>query len=739
MIREARMREKTAAQGPSGDPHPMKVRFEDIQEKIASYHPEADFDLLRRAYVFSAMAHRDQRRLSGEPYLAHPIEVAYILADLKLDVTSVVGGLLHDVLEDTLTTRSVIEDYFGGDVANLVEGLSKISHISFTSQEEKQAENFRKMLMAMVGDIRVILVKLADRLHNMRTLDHLSREKQERIARETLEIYAPLANRLGIGRIKAELEDLSLKYLDPHEYQQIHDTLESQRRLNESYIAEIRSTLEQKIREAGVPAEISGRIKHLYSIYRKLKAQGIDVERVYDYVAFRIITDTVKSCYAALGIIHGHGSWRPVPGRFKDYIAVPKPNLYQSLHTSVITDRGYPFEVQIRTREMHAVAEQGIAAHWKYKEGKAVDRREEQGFQWLRSLLELKEEKDPKEFLQAVKVDLYPEEVYTFTPRGEVRAFPRGASAIDFAYSVHTDIGHHTTGARINGRLVPIKTELKNGDVVEILTSPSQKPSRDWLTFVKTTHARHKIRHWLNVHEREQFMEQGKALLEKELRRHKVSLKSFSADGKLEKALGEAGAETIEEFYVLVGNGKATPLQLLSGLMPREVLHPREEAPARGPRRPPGLGVSRVRVSGSGDVMVTLARCCKPIHGDPIVGFITLGKGVSVHNARCPNALHLLDDPHRRIEVAWEGEGAGLFEVPIVVHTEDRPGMLANLTAVIADERTNIRNVEATTIDEHKGRISMVLDVSDLGHLDRVLERLREVEGVHHVERVVGG
>jgi GTP pyrophosphokinase len=718
----------------------MKVRFEDIQEKIAAYHPEADFDLLRRAYVFSAMAHKGQVRLSGEPYLTHPLQVAYILADLKLDLTSVVAGLLHDVIEDTLATREDIEGYFGAEVGGLVEGLSKLARISFTSEEEKQAENFRKMLLAMVDDIRVILVKLADRLHNMRTLDHLPPDKRERIARETLEIYAPLANRLGMGRIKTELEDLALKHLHPDEHTLITRTLEEKRRINEDYISGIRRALDASMRENGIPVEITGRIKHLYSIYKKMKTQGIDVERVYDYVAFRIITDTVKNCYAALGIIHAHSEWRPVPGRFKDYIAVPKPNLYQSLHTSVITDRGYPFEVQIRTRDMHAVAEQGIAAHWKYKEGRPLDRREERGFQWLRRLLEWQRElKDPKEFLRAVKLDLYPEEVYTFTPRGEVRAFPRGATAIDFAYSVHTEVGHHCSGARINGRLVPIKTELRNGDAVEILTSPAQRPSRDWLAHVRTSHARHKIRHWLNVHERERSLDAGRALVEKESRRHRINLRAAAADGSLDRALRSLGASTLEDFHLLVGNGTLGAHQLVTALQQREEPASGDAAPGRQPRRPAGRAGSRVRVSGAEDVMVSLARCCKPIPGDPIVGFITLGKGVSVHNARCPNAEHLTFDPNRRIEVAWEAEPGGVYEVPVVVHTEDRPGILASLTSVIAEERTNIRNVEAQVTEDARGRISLVLDVPDLTHLERVLQRLRAVEGVHEVERVVGG
>ncbi len=718
----------------------MKIRFEDIQEKVASYHAEADFDVLRRAYVFSAMAHKDQLRSSGEPYLTHPLEVAYILADLRLDLPSVVAGLLHDVIEDTLTTRKTIEEYFGAEVASLVEALSKISRITFTSEEEKQAENFRKMLLAMVDDIRVLLIKLADRLHNMRTLEYLKPEKRHRIAKETLEIYAPLANRLGMGRLKVELEDLSLRHLDPGAYERIHRAVEQQRKVREEYIAELRSTLEAKMRDAGIPAEITGRVKHLYSIYRKMQAQGIEVSRVYDYIAFRLITDSVKSCYAALGIIHGHPTWRPVPGRFKDYIAMPKPNFYQSLHTSLMTDRGYPFEVQIRTHDMHAVAEHGIAAHWKYKEGRKFDPGEEKRFHWIRRLMDWQQEvEDPREFLQAVKLDLYPEEVYTFTPRGEVRAFPRGATAIDFAYSIHTEIGHHCSGVRLNGRLVPIKTELKNGDVVEILTSTSHHPSRDWLNYVKTSHARQKIRHWLNAQEKERHLELGKALVEKEARRCRTNLKSHMADGSLKEALKGLGCESLVDFLVLVGYGKASPQQLITALLPREELPPDKE-PAAEKAAPPreAVGDGRVRVSGADDVMVSLARCCRPILGDPIVGYITLGRGVSVHVAHCANLENLLSDPHRRIDVEWAGPSKQLFPVAILVHTRDRPGMLARLTALIAEAETNIRNAEARSTEDGQGRITFVLDVQDLAHLQEIMGKLRGVDGVRHVERIAG-
>ena len=714
-----------------------KIRFEDITEKVESYQPDADFDLLRRAYIFSAMEHRGQVRMSGEPYLSHPLEVAFILADLKLDATSVAVGLLHDVIEDTLTTREVIEDYFGKEVAGLVDGLSKISRIPFTSEAEKQAENFRKMLLAMVDDIRVILVKLADRLHNMRTLGALSQDKQERIARETLEIYAPLANRLGMGKIKQELEDLALAHLDATGYEQLRSVLEEKRRVSEGVIQETRAILEKKLGDAGVPAEITGRMKHLYSIYKKMKKQNIEVEEVYDYVAFRVITDTVPHCYGALGIIHG--MWRPVPGRFKDFIAMPKPNLYQSLHTSVMSEKGQPFEVQIRTREMHEVAEKGIAAHWKYKESGPFDKQEEMNIQWLQKIVEWhKEVKDPREFLEAVKIDLYPEDVYAFTPKGEVRSFPRGATVVDFAYAIHSELGHHCARARVNGKLVPLKTELHSGDVVEIVRSGNQHPSRDWLNFVKTSHARHKIRHWINSYERRHSVELGRSLVDKEFRRYKVSLKSFKPE-EMQAGLASLKLDTLDDFYAQIGYGKMTPSQLLHALLPHEELRPHEEsALTKAVKRT--LGISQgvqVTVKGLDDVLVYLAKCCKPIRGEEIVGYITRGKGVSVHRTECPNVQRLMFDPERRIEVAWEKDSTAMYEATLLVDSEDQQGVLARITSVIADEKTNIKNVDARVSENDKGLISITMDVRDSAQLERVIARLRKLKDIKRVERVL--
>src|SRR5438477_6779319 len=503
------------------------IRFETLLEKVRSYSPEADLELLRRAYVFSALEHKGQVRHSGEPYLVHPLEVADFLADMKLDVVAVAAGLLHDVVEDTLTTPERIAELFGPEIAHVVEGVTKIGAIQFSSSEERQAENFRKMLLAMVDDIRVILVKLADRLHNMRTLQHLPEERRIKIAQETLDIYAPIANRLGMSKVKNELEELSFKYLEPKAYESLRAKVEAKRKMAEKVIDELTATVRTKLDEAQIPVmQLDGRIKRLYSINLKLKRQKIDLERVYDFIALRVITPSVKDCYAALGIIHQ--TWSPVPGRIKDFIAMPRPNGYQSLHTSVISEHGTPFEVQLRTLEMHRMAAEGVAAHWMYKEGRVGDHRDERHFQWMRQLLEYQQEvRDPQEFIQNLKVELYPDEVYTFTPKGLVKAFPRGATPIDFAYAIHTDIGHQCVGARVNGKMVPLRTRLKNGDIVEIITASGHKPSRDWLGFVVTSHARYKIKHLIRLEERARAIDLGRKVFEKEMRRYEVSQKTL--------------------------------------------------------------------------------------------------------------------------------------------------------------------------------------------------------------------
>src|SRR5262252_6047501 len=556
------------------------IRFEEILDRVAKHHPGDNLDLIRRAYIFSAKEHKGQLRASGEPYLTHPLEVANLLAEMKMDAVTVSVGLLHDVVEDTLVSLVVIERTFGPDVAHIVDGVTKISQIPFTSKEEKQAENFRKMLLAMTDDIRVIMVKFADRLHNMRTLAYLPADRREAIARETMDIYAPLANRLGMGKIRGELEDLSFAYLDPKSYQELKDLVERNRRKHEAFLAEVTKTVEDKMKEHGIPCSTDYRIKRLYSIYLKLKKQRITIDQVYDLLALRIITDSVKNCYAALGVIHN--TWRPVPGRIKDFIAMPRQNMYQSLHTSVIAG-GQPFEVQIRTNDMHRIAEEGIAAHWKYKDGKLVaDNREDERITWLRHLVEWQQEmKDPTDFLSTLKVDLYPEEVYIFTPMSKVVTLPRDATPVDFAYAIHTEVGNTCVGAKINGRMVPLKTKLKNGDIVEIVTQPGHNPSRDWLMFVKTSRARNKVRHWLNVQEGEKAIELGKKMLEKEARKYKTNLKDVLASEQLQRLLPDYGANKNDDLLSMIGYGKASAKQILSRISPDGVKEPaaEEESP----------------------------------------------------------------------------------------------------------------------------------------------------------------
>src|SRR5215216_3647683 len=616
------------------------IRFETLLEKVRAYSPESDLELLRRAYVFSALEHKGQVRHSGDPYLVHPLEVADFLADMRLDVVAVSAGLLHDVVEDTLATPERIAELFGPEIAHVVEGVTKIGAIPFSSSEERQAENFRKMLLAMVDDIRVILVKLADRLHNMRTLHHLPEERRIKIAQETLDIYAPIANRLGMSKVKNELEELSFKYLEPKAYEGLRVKVEAKRKTAEAVIDDLTRTLAAKLAEAQVPViRLDGRIKRLYSIHLKLKRQKVDLERVYDFVAVRVITQSVKDCYAALGIIHQ--TWSPVPGRIKDFIAMPRPNGYQSLHTSVISEHGFPFEVQIRTDEMHRRAEEGIAAHWKYKEGRVGDQRDERYFQWMRQLLEVQQEvRDPQEFLRNLKIDLYPEEVYIFTPKGEVRSLPRGATAVDFAYSIHTDVGNQCVGARVNGKMVPLRTRLQNGDIVEIITQSGHKPSRDWLSFAVSSRARSKIKHVLQGEERTRSIELGRRLFEKEARKFGLSATNLLESEGLTKFASEYGARTADELLAHIGYGKLSARTVLQKAVPAEL---KEKAPdsavVSAVKRVlrPGSGGDKIKVRGTDDVMVFRAKCCNPIRGEKIVGYITRGKGVSVHSASCPN------------------------------------------------------------------------------------------------------
>jgi guanosine-3',5'-bis(diphosphate) 3'-pyrophosphohydrolase len=716
------------------------IRLETLLDKLRAYSPESDLELVRRAYLFSAQEHKGQVRRSGEPYLVHPLEVADFLADMKLDVVAICAGLLHDVVEDTLVSTERIAELFGAEIAHVVEGVTKLGAIPFSTTEERQAENLRKMLLAMVDDIRVILVKLADRLHNMRTLQHLPEDKRAKIAQETLDIYAPIANRLGMSKLKNELEELAFKALEPESYEGLRVRVESKRKHAESLIDDLAARLRAKLEEAQVPViAVDGRIKRLFSIHRKLLRQKIDLAQVYDFIALRVITASVKDCYAALGIIHQ--TWSPVPGRIKDFVAMPRPNGYQSLHTSVISEQGVPFEVQIRSEEMHRRAEEGIAAHWKYKEGRIGDQRDERYFQWLRQLLELQQEvRDPQEFMQNLKIDLYPEEVYVFTPKGEVRSLPRGATPVDFAYGVHTDVGHQCVAALINGKMVPLRTRLQNGDIVQIQTQPAHRPSRDWLSFVVTSRARSKIKHVLQQEERSRSIEFGRRLFEKEARRFDLNPKTLLESPEMAAFAAEYGAPTTDDLLAYVGYGKLAPRTLVQKAVPNGQLRERapDSAVVSAVKRVLGAGGNsdKIKVKGSDDIMVALAKCCNPIRGERIVGYITRGRGVSVHASTCRNVLNLMFDPDRRIDVEWDGQAdQAPYVVKLTMRVEDRKGMLAEISSKVSNINTNITNMEAHAGSDRQARIEMTVEIRDVKHLDKVIKSIKGVEGVLGVER----
>ena len=712
------------------------IRFEDILDKVESYRPDFDEELLQKAYIFSAREHRGQIRSSGEPYLIHPINVAYILADMRLDETSIAVGLLHDVLEDTLTTKETLQEMFGDQVAELVDGVTKISRYAYVSKEEQQAETFRKMLLAMVSDLRVVLVKLADRLHNMRTLQFLPEEKRIAVAKETMEIYAPIANRLGMGRIKHELEDLAFRYLHARESDELHKAVEEKMAVSGDIVHRIKATLDQKLAENEIEGDVHGRVKSMYSIWTKLRRQDIDIGQLYDYLAFRIITPSVKDCYAALGIIHQ--MWRPVPGRIKDYIAMPKPNFYQSLHTTVVAEKGQPFEVQIRTREMDLIAEQGIAAHWKYKEGRVGAHPDDTNFLWLRQLVEWQHDiKDPRVFLNSLKIDLYPDEVYTFTPKGDVFAFPHGATPLDIAYRIHTDVGNHCVGARVNGKLVPLKTQLKNGDILEILTGPNQTPSREWINMVATSRAKHKIRHWLNTEQKHRSIELGRKLIEREAKRYKVQWRKLLAENALDGVLSEHGLPRIDDLYADVGYGKIQARSIVERFVTDDQ-KPADTAPSvlgQAVRKFfPFSSSATIKVKGYDDLLTYLAKCCNPLPGEPIIGYVTRGKGVAVHSANCPNVRNLIFNADREIGVEWADARQSQFHVELEIVMEDRQGILARVVSTIANMKTNIRQMETRTADG-KASVELVLEIADLKHLEKVTRSLSSVDGVLRVDR----
>ncbi len=716
------------------------TRFRELLRRMRDNRPNDDLELVRKAYEFSQKHHSGQQRASGEPDLVHPLEVALVLAEMKMDAVAVAAGLLHDSVEDTSVTIVDIRKEFGEDVAHIVEGVTKISRIDFSSQEEQQAENLRKMMLAMVDDIRVVLIKLADRLHNMRTLEHLPPPRQEKIARETLDIYGPIAHRLGMGKIRGELEDLGFRYIDPIAFKQVHDAVEARRKKGEQFLGSVERVLREKVDEADIDAKVESRIKRLYSIHKKLVKQRISVDQVYDLYAMRVITKSVQDCYAVLGLVHN--LWRPVPGRIKDFIAMPRPNAYQSLHTSVITEEGVSFEIQIRTEEMHRVAEEGIAAHWKYKDG-LTSAKEEETLRWVRQVVEWQGEvKDPKEFLSTFMVDLYPEEVYTFTPKGKVVVLPREATPIDFAYTIHTEVGHSCVGAKVNGRMVPLRHRLHSGDIVEILTQPGHKPSRDWLAVVRSSRARNKIKHWLNIHQRERAIEIGKKLIEKEARKYRIALKDIK-DADMQRIASDYGLGQSDDLLAAIGYGKYSARQILGKLVPAsepESTMPLEEESGIGSvvRRVFGGDHSNaIRVKGHGDLLVYRARCCNPIRGEAVVGYVTRGKGVAVHSANCPNVTNLMYEPERRIDVEWgkdEGTPAA-FPVKLTVFCDDRFGMLKQITAVISDTDTNIRSIGSRS-ESGKANVDIVIEIADLKHLESIIQGVRKIPGVHEVQRL---
>jgi len=734
--------------------HPPKnlidERLETLLRRVHANRPHEDISLIRKAWDFCVQHHDGQMRASGEPYIIHPLEVAELLAEMRLDATAIAAGLLHDSVEDTLATTEEVAVGFGDQVAHIVEGVTKIDKIQFANREDRQAENVRKMLLAMVSDVRVVLIKLADRLHNMRTLEHLKPDRQEAIAQETLDIYAPLAHRLGMGKVRGELEDLAFRYTDPVSYERVSAAVEARRIEGEQFLHGVEDTLVEQLRENGIQARVEWRIKRLYSIFQKIERSKVSFDQVYDLLAVRVITQDVASCYAVFGLIHA--LWRPVPGRIKDFIAMPRANRYQSLHTTVMGAGGYQFEVQIRTEEMHRIAEEGIAAHWKYKAGdNTVTARDEERLNWIRQLVEWqKEMTDPNEFLSSLKMDLYPDEVYTFTPKGKVVVVPAGGTAIDFAYTIHTDVGHSCVSAKVNGRMVPLRTKLRTGDIVEIVTQKDHRPSRDWLTFVKSPRARNKIKHWLNEDQRRRAVEIGRKLLEREARKFKVPMAQIG-DQDLGRIANEYGVATSADLLATLGQGKHTAHQILNKLAPGYA-NPAETEPA--PETKPGVmpmsdavrklhltGSDALQVEGQSDLLVYRARCCNPIRGEEIVGYVTRGKGVAVHARSCPNVQNLLYESDRRIAVEWSRVGDELtgrvqrFPVKITVFCDDRHGMLKELTAVISDENTNIRGVEINHDEGGEAVIEFLVEAEDVRHLSRMVLGLRRVNGVRTVQR----
>jgi len=713
--------------------------IDDLVKLVGTSNPASDTDLLRRAYQFSNDAHKDQKRSSGEPYIHHPLEVARILAEFKLDAVTVATGLLHDTVEDTVATVEEIQKHFGPEIAALVDGLTKISKISFQTSEEKQAENFRKMVLAMAKDLRVILVKLADRLHNMRTLHHLKPEKQVAIAQETLDIYSPLANRLGLSQLKRELEDLSLRFTKPEIYYKLVEQVAKKIKERDKYTTDVLNMIQTALHDHGYEgAQVTGRPKHFFSIHKKMEKRNLAYDQVYDITGFRIIVASVEQCYGVLGLIHS--LWTPVPGRFKDYIAIPKANFYQSLHTTVIGPGGERIEIQIRTKHMHDTAERGIAAHWAYKEGVGTPKETEK-FTWLNRLVEWNRDlKDPNEFLETVKLDLFSEDVYIFTPKGQVMEFPQGATPLDFAYAVHTDVGNHCIGAKVNGRMVPLKHKLKSGDTVEVLTSPSQRPNKDWLKIVKTSRAKNKIRQFIKIEEHERSLALGEMILDRELKREEMSLKSILKDGSLQKAAEAFSIKTVQDLFSAVGYGKLSAKKVLTKLAPSKMEPPTQPEKAQGLQRIFEEAAKKnaerhvVKVKGIDDMLVRFARCCNPVPGDSVVGFVTRGRGISVHTRKCPKMFD--SDPHRLVDIDWDTTKKTERNAKVRVICEDRPGLLADMSKVIRELNVNITRAQIGTTKDKKAVCLFNVGIADVTLLRKVISTLEGIPGVISVERV---
>ncbi len=717
------------------------ISIASLIKKVLAYNPQADTDLIKRAYVFSREAHCSQKRIEGTPYISHPLAVADILAEMKMDVLTIAAGLLHDTIEDTGTTKEELEDMFGKEIAFLVDSLTKLSRLQFRTKQEAQVENFRKMLLAVAEDIRVIMIKFADRLHNMRTIQFLPQEKQRAIAEETLEIYAPIANRLGIGWLKTEFEDLSFKTLMPELYQDLVRKVARRRAEQEGYITKIIKILEDRLKSEGIPGTITGRVKHYYGIYQKMLRQKIPFEEVYDVLGIRIITDTVANCYHILGVIHS--MWATVPGRFKDYISMPKSNMYQSLHTTVIGPGGEKVEFQIRTEEMHRIAEQGIAAHWKYKEKGHLDERDAKYIAWLRELVNsLKEHRDPREFLEAIKGEVVSDVVYVFTPKGEIKELPYGATPVDFAYAVHTEVGNRCVGAKVNGKLVPLRYRLKSGDTVEIITAPNHSPSKDWLSFVVTQKARSRIKQWIKAAERKQAMELGSKLIEDELRRHDLPLNTLKQ--RQDEILKAFNMKNLDDLIASVGYGRISAQQIVHKLRPVPAVTsplttatsiPNVSAPTKPePSSLPRKVTKGISIKGMDEILYHTSRCCYPVPGDDLVGYITRGRGVTIHRRGCPNFEKMAIDEARLIEVTWKANDT-LAPAKIYIEAIDKPGVLANISSLISSFNVNISNVKAFSTPDRRAHLEMILEVKDKVQLSGIIQKISQMEGILNVKR----